>query len=122
LPLARVRLGRSGEIAAAAELGRRGYKILASNYRSPYGEIDLIARDGECLVFVEVRCKRTANFGTPAESVTPAKQRKIAQTAQHYLDEHKIKDVDCRFDVVEVMPRDGKLVAEVITNAFEVQS
>ena len=121
MPLARVRLGRSGEIAAAAELGRRGYEIVTSNYRGPHGEIDLIARDGDCLVFVEVRCKRNANFGTPAESVTPAKQRKIAATAQHYLDEHNIKDVDCRFDVVEVMPQNGKLTANVITNAFEVQ-
>jgi putative endonuclease len=120
LSLARVRLGRSGEIAAAAELGRRGYKIVASNYRGPHGEIDLIARDGNCLVFVEVRSRRTNDFGTPAESVTPAKQRKIAATAQHYLDENKIKDVNCRFDVVEVMPRDGKLVAEVMTNAFGI--
>lgn len=120
MSLARVRLGRSGEIAAAAELGRCGYKILASNYRGPHGEIDLVARDGDWLVFVEVRCRRTNDFGSPVESITPAKQRRIAETAQYYLDEHKIKDVDCRFDVVEVMPREGKLVAEVMKNAFGV--
>lgn len=115
----RSRIGRSAEIAAAAELGRMGYRILASNYRCSVGEIDFVAREGNQLVFVEVRCKRTDAFGSPAESVTPAKQSRIASAAQCYLDEHGLADVECRFDVVEVGLRDGRLaVTAVIQNAF----
>ncbi|MCL5103981.1 MAG: YraN family protein, partial [Armatimonadetes bacterium] len=102
MPTPRARLGRSAEIAAAAELGRRGYRIVTSNYRCRQGEIDLIARHGDSLVFVEVRCKRTDTYGTPAESITPAKQRKIVLTAQHYLHANGLGDINCRFDVVEV--------------------
>lgn len=92
---------------------------MTSNYRCRQGEIDLIARDGDCLVFVEVRCKRTDAYGTPAESVTLAKQRKIILTAQHYLYTNALTDIDCRFDVVEVGFKDDKLYTkEVIQNAF----
>ena len=120
MPSPRSRLGRSAEIAAAAELGNRGYRIIASNYRCKYGEIDLIAEEGDSLVFVEVRCKRTGEFGSPAESVTAAKQSKLIATAQHYLHEQGLDDVNCRFDVVEVRPTGGKLTAEVIKDAFSV--
>lgn len=121
MPSSRSRVGRSAEIAAAAELGRCGYRIVASNYRCRGGEIDLVAEEGGALVFVEVRCKRTAEFGTPAESITAAKMRKLITTAQHYLDEHGVGDVDCRFDVVEVSLVDGKLaVIDVIRDAFSV--
>lgn len=119
MPTPRSRLGKSAEIAAAAELGRRGYRIVASNYSCRTGEIDLIAEHLDSLVFVEVRCKRTDAFGTPAESVTPAKQRKIIATAQHYLEANKFWDRACRFDVVEVLVIDGKLtVADVLQDAF----
>lgn len=121
MPSPRSRVGRSAEIAAAAELGRRGYRIIASNYRWRYGEIDFIAEEGGAIVFIEVRCKRTTEFGTPAESVTPAKQRKLLITAQHYLDESSITDRDCRFDMVEVIQRDGKLVVgDIIRDAFSL--
>lgn len=116
---ARSRLGRSAEIAAAAELGRRGYRIIGSNYRCRQGEIDLVACEADTLVFIEVRCKRTDAYGTPAESVTAAKQRKLIATAEHYLREHALEAVACRFDVVEVTAADGKvLVADVIRDAF----
>lgn len=119
MPSPRSRVGQSGEIAAAAELGRRGYVIIASNYRCRSGEIDLIARDGVSLVFVEVRCRRSDTYGTPAESVTVSKQHKLIATALHYLSESGLGDVECRFDVVEVVSRDGKLhVSDVIQNAF----
>ncbi len=119
MPSPRSRIGRSAEIAAAAELGRRGYRIVASNYRCRSGEIDLIANEGDSLVFVEVRCKRTSEYGTPAESITPAKIRKLVTTAEHYLTEHGSTDVICRFDVVEVVAVDGKLVVkDVIRDAF----
>ena len=119
MPSPRSRIGRSAEIAAAAELGRRGYRIITSNYRCRYGEIDLIANDGDSLVFVEVRCKRNTAFGTPAESITPAKQRKLIITAQHYLQMIGSADINGRFDVVEVVSVDGKLhVSQIIQNAF----
>jgi len=119
LPTPRARLGRSAEIAAAAELGRRGYRIIASNYRCRQGEIDLIADHEDSLVFIEVRCKRSNEYGTPAESVTAAKQRKLIATAQHYLAEKNLWDSPCRFDVVEVAQVDGKLVvSEVLRDAF----
>lgn len=119
MPSFRNRTGLSAEIAAAAELGRLGYRIVASNYRCRRGEIDLVAFDGDTLVFIEVRSKRTDRYGTPAESVTRSKQEKLVATAEHYLDTHGIKDVQCRFDVVEVTPVAGKLaVKNVIRDAF----
>lgn len=119
MPSPRARIGRSAEIAAAAELGRRGYRIVASNYRCRIGEIDLIAEESGSLVFVEVRCKRTDAFGSPAESITAAKRARIAASAQCYLDERGLKDVDCRFDVVEVGALGGRLsVSQVIRDAF----
>jgi len=121
VPTPRSRLGRSAEIAAAAELGRCGYRIITSNYRCRYGEIDLIAREGDCLVFVEVRCKRTDSFGSPAESITISKQRKLITTAQYYLKECASEDISCRFDVVEVVLSEGKLVVrEIIRDAFSL--
>ena len=119
MPSPRARIGRSAEIIAAAELGKRGYEIVASNYRCRRGEIDLIAREGDCLVFVEVRCKRTSEYGTPAESITVSKIRKLVATAEDYLETQGLVDVICRFDVVEVVAADGKLVVkDVLRDAF----
>ena len=119
LPSPRARVGRSAEIAAAAELGKRGYRIVASNYRGPSGEIDLVAREGDSLVFIEVRCKRTKEYGTPAESITAAKRQKLIITAEHYLAENGLAETACRFDVVEVVSEGGKLVVkEVLIDAF----
>ncbi|MDH7602616.1 MAG: YraN family protein [Armatimonadota bacterium] len=120
MPTPRSRIGRSAEIAAAAELGKRGYRIIASNYRRKTGEIDFIAEEDGQLVFIEVRCKRTGAFGSPAESITPAKQARLAATAQCYLDEHDVKEVECRFDIVEVVQNDegGLLVKDIIRDAF----
>ena len=119
MPSPRSRVGQSAEIVAAAELGKQGYSILASNYRCKQGEIDFIAKDGDSIVFVEVRCRRTTNYGSPAESITSAKQEKIIATAQHYLNEQSMHDVNCRFDVVEVVSMDGRLcVQDIIKDAF----
>ena len=121
MPSSRGRLGLKAEIAAAAELGKQGYRIITSNYRCRLGEIDLIAMDGDTLAFVEVRCKRTSDFGTPAESVTPSKQKKIAAAAQDYLIKNSISEVACRFDIVEVVSENGKLVIkDIIKDAFWV--
>jgi putative endonuclease len=107
---ARKRLGRAGEAIAADYLRRRGYAILEMNYRCPVGEVDIVARDGEWLAFVEVRTRRSRAFGTPEESITPAKQQKLIELAQTYLQEHDLSDVPWRIDVVAVeMDRRGKL-------------
>ncbi len=115
----RVGLGRLAEICAARYLERNGYRIICRNYRSRRGEIDIIARNGSYLVFVEVRSKSSNRFGSPAESVTQAKQHKLRLTAEKYMQENNLEDVDCRFDLVEVDGSGDVLrVAGVIENAF----
>ena len=114
-------LGRAGETLAARELQRRGYRILARNWRCSIGEIDLVAEQGEVLVFVEVRTRRGSQHGTPQESITPAKQAKLIELAQTYLQENEIDDRDWRIDVaaVELSPRGKLLRIDVIENAVE---
>jgi putative endonuclease len=100
---ARQNLGKSGENLAASELESRGYAIVARRYRTEHGEIDIIARDGETLVFVEVRRKSSDECGTAAESVTPAKQRRVIRMAVEYLWLHGLYDrCPVRFDVVAI--------------------
>jgi putative endonuclease len=115
---ARKRLGQRGEDLAAAHLEERGYVVRERNWRCPAGEIDIVAQDGDCLVFVEVRTRRGREYGTPEESVTPAKQAKLVELAQTYLQEHSWED-DWRIDVVAVeMTPGGKLLrVELIKNA-----
>jgi len=83
----RVRLGRKGEEFACRYLEAQGYRILARNHRTPYGELDIVAREGETLVFVEVRLRRPGLMGTPQESLRGAKRRRLIASAQHYLQE-----------------------------------
>jgi putative endonuclease len=122
LSTAKSRLGRRAEILAAGELGRRGYRIVGSNYHCRYGEIDLIAKDGETLVFVEVRSKTSTGHGLPSETVDAVKQKKLIMTARCYLTEKDLRDLSCRFDVVEVIFQDEKPKIEVIQNAFTSES
>ena len=98
----RLELGRRGEAFAARRLEAEGYRILAHNYRCATGEVDLVAQDGDCLVFVEVRTRHGDLWGTPEESVTRAKQARLVEVAQSYLAEHEAWDVDWRIDVVAV--------------------
>ncbi len=95
--------GAQAEQTAAAFLRGRGLRILARNYRVAGGEIDLIARHGAELVFVEVRSRRSAAFGSAAESVTPAKRRRLLLAAQHYLATlGQRTPPPCRFDVISI--------------------
>ena len=88
----------------------RGYVVRERNWRCPAGEIDIVAQDGDCLAFVEVRTRRGRKYGTPEESVTPAKQAKLVELAQTYLQEH-CWDGDWRIDVAAVeMTPGGKLL------------
>ena len=102
MTIERQRLGIVGEEIAACELVSRGYTILERRYRTEYGEIDIVAQDGETLVFVEVRAKSTAEFGTAAESITDGKKRKVTRMAVDYLARHHVRDRACRFDVVAI--------------------
>jgi putative endonuclease len=117
----RQNLGKSGENLAAAELESRGYAVLERRYRTAHGEIDIIARDGDTMVFVEVRRKSNGEFGTAAESVTPAKQRRVIRMAVAYLALHGLYDrCPVRFDVVGIddLP-DGTPLVTVYKGAFD---
>ena len=118
---ARQNLGKSGENLAASELEARGYAIVERRYRTAHGEIDIIARDGEAMVFVEVRRKSSEECGTAAESITPAKQRRVIRMAAEYLWRHGLYDrCPVRFDVIAIddMP-DGSPRLTVYVAAFD---
>lgn len=116
---ARQSLGKIGENLACRELERRGYSILARRYRHAGAEIDIVARDGLALVFVEVKAREGREFGDGAEAVTRRKRRRIAMAATDYLVRHQKGECPCRFDVVSVMLNDGEPQIEVIPNAFD---
>jgi putative endonuclease len=111
-------LGRRGERAAARYLRRRGLRVITRSYRTTRGEIDLIARDGDTLVFVEVKTRRA---GRPAEAVTPEKQRRLTLAALQFLKRFDLLEQRCRFDVVAVVWPDDQSQPSVehLPNAFE---
>jgi putative endonuclease len=97
------RLGQRGEEIAAGYLRQQGYTILVRNWRCPAGEVDIVAREGETLAFVEVRTRRQGGrLGTPEESVTPRKQTRMVEVAQTYLQEAGLDDAAWRIDVVAI--------------------
>ena len=102
MTFARQRLGSVGEDLASAALAARGYAILERRYTTERGEIDIVAEDGETLVFVEVRARATGEFGRAAESITDAKKRQVVRMATEYLARHQITNRPCRFDVVAI--------------------
>jgi putative endonuclease len=109
------RRGGPDESLAAAYLERQGLKILERNYRCRFGEIDIIAAGGAVLVFVEVRARRSEDYGGAAGSITAAKRRRLVAAARHYLAAHG-SDRPCRFDVVLV--RGSERRVEWLTDAF----
>lgn len=116
---ARKRLGRAGENEAAEELARRGYVIVARNFRCRGGEADLVADDGETLVFVEVKTRTQLRHGLPREAVGWTKQQRLGRAAEQYCAAQGIEDRPIRFDVVEVVVLRNEVVAvEVIPDAF----
>ena len=92
--------GRQAEDLAAKHLAKQGLDVIARNYRCRGGEIDLICRDGKALVFVEVRLRRSSAFGGAGASITPAKQRRVALAAAHYLQTQRQENTACRFDCI----------------------
>ena len=112
-------LGKDGESLACAELERRGCAILARRYRTRFGEIDIVARDGDTTVFVEVKVRVGGGYGGGAAAVTAAKQRRLTFMATDYLSRHRLHDRPCRFDVVAIDVVDGRTTLEVYTHAFD---
>lgn len=124
--MSRKAVGNAGEQQAADFLARRGYQIVDANVRPEggmaRGEIDLVAWDEGVLVFVEVKTRRVrhGSQGTPGEAVTQAKRRQLVSLAQAYLAHHCLDNIDCRFDVVEVVAgADGGLRCSLLRNAFD---
>jgi len=115
---ARQILGKTGEDLACRELERRGYAIVARRHRCRRGELDIVARDGPTLVFVEVKARDGHAFGGAADAVTWQKQRRIVRLAYEYVMQHHLNDSPCRFDVVSIQFDDERPVIEVFQNAF----
>ena len=112
-------LGNAAESQALAYLQAQGLILVQRNFRCRSGELDLIMRDAETLVFVEVRSRRSVQYGSPAESVTPAKQQKLLNAAAAYLQRQTL-DLPCRFDVVAILKSAHQLHIEWIKDAFGI--
>lgn len=117
----KLQIGRCGEDAALRFLKQKGYEILEKNFRTKLGEIDVIAKDGNTVCFIEVKTRTTPRFGSPLEAVSKMKQHKISRIALLYLTKKKWMDKQARFDVVAVydLTQGGKQV-ELVKNAFEL--
>ncbi|MFQ6041700.1 MAG: YraN family protein [Candidatus Poribacteria bacterium] len=115
-------LGEIGESLAVKFLKRKGYRIIEQNYRSTWGEIDIVAQDEDIVTFVEVKTRRSLKFGAPQLAVTNSKQRKISKAALEYLQENALFDSVCRFDVISIVfpPEPSEPIIEHIENAFEL--
>jgi putative endonuclease len=113
--------GEAGEALAARVLRQKGYKILATNYRTKLGEIDIIARHRDTIVFVEVKARQSLEFGSPKWAITPQKQRKISMVALYYLKTTRQGRSKARFDVVAIHSTASQPEVEIIQNAFELK-
>jgi putative endonuclease len=116
-----ISLGQQGETLACRYLSRLGYRVLARNYRTRQGEIDIIAEERNSLVFVEVKTRRGHQCGHPFEAVTPAKCRQISKAALQYLAETGREGQAARFDVVAIsIAAEGAPVVELVKDAFDL--
>ena len=115
----RVIFGKNGEDLACRELERRGYALVARRYRNRSGEIDIVARDGKTMVFVEVKAREGHAFGDAAEAVTVSKRRRIVALARDYLARNHLSNCPCRFDVVSIHVETGKPVIDLYQGAFD---
>ncbi len=124
MPINRKKLGALGERIAREHIEKLGYRIIETNFRCHEGEIDIIAQDGEQLVFVEVRTRRGLNFGSPEESITVSKRGKLIEVANAYVQSHEALPSSWRIDVVAVELGPGGTVSrvELIQNAVSGDS
>ncbi len=117
---ARISLGKKGEDLAEKHLLQHGFSIVTRNYRQKTGEIDIIARDTDCLVFVEVKTRTSLQFGQPFEAVTSRKQMQLSRVALDYLTRNNLLDHASRFDVISILiSKDGKTDINHLRNCFE---
>jgi putative endonuclease len=112
------KFGKMGEALAVKHLKKRGYKILCVNYKTPLGEIDIIAKDKETLVFVEVKSRSTSSYGSAKQAVTSDKQKRISKNALYYLKTTSQMNARARFDVVAIHSSNETCEVEIIKNAF----
>jgi putative endonuclease len=113
-------VGKAGEDAACAALARAGYEVLARRWRTRAGEIDIVAADGSCVAFIEVKTRASDRCGAPLEAVTRAKRRRLTAMASDFLRRHRVRAACCRFDVVAVTLRQGAPRVEIVKDAFAV--
>ncbi|MDO8786294.1 MAG: YraN family protein [Syntrophales bacterium] len=117
----RIRTGKKGEDIAVDYLTKAGYRIIERNYRCLFGEIDIVARDQDTIVFVEVKSRKSEEFGDPQLSVGVDKQKKISRVSLNYIQEKRLHHCNARFDVVAVkMFPPGNEEVELIQNAFDL--
>jgi putative endonuclease len=117
---ARIALGSYGEDLASKRLQDCGYRIVTTNYRCPFGEIDIIARDDDVLVFVEIKTRKNRSLRAVREVVNKRKQRQISKAALAYMKSNNLWETKARFDVVAIRLLGEKREVDVIKNAFEL--
>lgn len=117
----RLELGKRGEDLALKKIKRLGYKFITRNYRCPLGEIDIIARDGDCLVFLEIKTRKGRSTGYAKEAVDKRKRRQISKAALTYMKANDCCDERARFDVVAININEENEEIEIIKNAFELE-
>lgn len=113
--------GREGEDKACSYLKKLGYRIIERNFKTNFGEIDIVARHKKCTVFVEVKARKSDSFAMPEENVGLKKQRRIIKSAEVYLLERGLYETECRFDVVSLTGEDSRAEIKLIRNAFETE-
>ena len=113
-------LGKFGEESAIDLLKNNGYRILARNYKTKLGEIDIIARDKDTVCFIEVKTRHSDRFGLPQEAISRSKQRHIAKVALMFLKENNLLSKRARFDVISIMHSEDTSKLDLIKNAFEL--
>ena len=116
----RLDLGKWGEKLALKKLKGYGYRCIVKNYRCPLGEIDLIAKDGDCLVFVEIKTRKGKSLSYTKEAVDSRKKRQLSKVALSYMKSNDCYDVKSRFDVVAINLLGNREQVEVIQNAFDL--
>ena len=116
----RIDIGKRGETLAISFLKKNGYRIIESNFRCRYGEIDIIAQDGKTVAFIEVKTKTSNRFGSPTQAIDSRKQRQVSKTALAYISQKRLTNYSARFDVVGINIKGSNSEIELIKNAFEL--
>jgi putative endonuclease len=120
LPMQKKELGKKGEEVALRFLKKKGYRIIERNYVCKMGEMDIIAREKDTLVFIEVKTRTSTMFGPPQLAVHSSKQRQLSKVALYYLKEKRLEDAKARFDVVAILLEQKGEEIELIRDAFDL--